>query len=451
MLSRHNLHEYQRKAIDFIKTEKRCALFLDLGLGKTVSTLTAITDLIDSFSVSKVLVVSPLRVAKSVWPKEPNQWTHLQDLRVSVVTGNERQRRAALQQDADIYSINRENLVWLVELLGKKWPFDCVIIDESSSFKNPSSKRFRALKRVLPSTEYMILLTGTPSPNSLLDLWAQCYLVDFGMALGRTFTGYKQRFFEQDYMGYNFTLRQGCDTTIHNLIRPFTLSMSAEDYLELPKRIDLIEYVDLPNKTMGNYLEFEKELLLELDDGEEIEAVNAAALAGKLLQWCNGAVYTDEARNWSEVHKLKLDVLEELFECNDEPMLVAYNFKSDLARILDRFPDAVVLDKDPETIERWNRGEIKLLLAHPASAGHGLNLQFGGRRMVWTCPTWNLEHWLQTLARLLRTGALRTIYVHRLLAKGTRDMQVRKRVNSKDKNQEYLLNQVKLLKKKYYG
>lgn len=442
MLSRHNLHEYQRKAIDFIKTEKRCALFLDLGLGKTVSTLTAIADLIDSFSVSKVLVVSPLRVAKSVWPKEPNQWSHLQDLRVSVVTGNERQRRAALQADADIYSINRENLVWLVELLGKKWPFDCVVIDESSSFKNPSSKRFRALKRVLPSTEYMVLLTGTPSPNSLLDLWAQCYLVDFGMTLGRTFTGYKQRFFEQDYMGYNFTLRQGCDTAIHNLIRPFTLSMSAEDYLELPKRIDLIEYVDLPNKTMGDYLEFEKELLLELDDGEEIEAVNAAALAGKLLQWCCGAVYTDEARNWSEVHKLKLDVLEELVEHNDEPMLVAYNFKSDLARIQDRFPDAVVLDKDPETIERWNRGEINMLLAHPAS-GHGLNLQNGGSLIVWFGLNWSLELHQQFNARLYRQGQDKPVRIVHIIARGCIDERVIKVLDGKDHTQRKLLDALK--------
>lgn len=443
MLSRHNLHEYQRKGVEFIKSEKRCFLCLDMGLGKTATTLTAITDLIDSFSVSKVLVVSPLRVAKSVWPKEPSQWSHLEDLRVSLVTGNERQRMAALQQDADIYSINRENLVWLVELLGKKWPFDCVVIDESSSFKNPSSKRFRALKRVLPNTEYMVLLTGTPSPNSLLDLWAQCYLVDFGMALGRTFTGYKQRFFEQDYMGYNWTLRQGGDKTIHNLIRPFTLSMSAEDYLELPKRIDLIEYVDLPNRTMANYLEFEKELLLELDDGEEIEAVNAAALAGKLLQWCNGAVYTDEARNWSEVHKLKLDVLEELFEYNDEPMLVAYNFKSDLARIKDRFPDAVVLDKDPETIERWNRGEILMLLAHPASAGHGLNLQKGGSLIVWFGLSWSLELYQQFNARLYRQGQTKPVRIVHIIARGCIDERVMQVLDGKDQTQRRLLDALK--------
>lgn len=443
MLSRHNLHEYQQRGVEFIKSEKRCFLCLDMGLGKTATTLTALFDLIDSFSVSKVLVVSPLRVAKSVWPKEPSQWSHLKDLRVSVVTGNERQRMAALQQDADIYSINRENVVWLVELLGKKWPFDCVVIDESSSFKNPSSKRFRALKRVLPNTEHMVLLTGTPSPNSLLDLWAQCYLVDFGMALGRTITGYKQRFFEQDYMGYNWTIKEGSDKTIHNLIRPFTLSMSGKDYLELPKRIDLVEKLSLPPKAMKDYLEFEKELLLELDDGEEIEAVNAAALAGKLLQWCNGAVYTDEARNWSQVHKVKLDALDELVECNDEPMLVAYNFKSDLARIKDRFPDAVVLDKDPETIERWNRGEIRMLLAHPASAGHGLNLQKGGSLIVWFGLSWSLELYQQFNARLYRQGQGKPVRIVHLIAEGCIDERVMQVLDGKDKTQRRLLNALK--------
>lgn len=443
MLTRSDLHGYQRKAIDFIKSERRCALFLDLGLGKTVSTLTAISDLLDSFSVAKVLVVAPLRVATSVWPKEPSNWQHLKYMRVSVVTGNERQRLAALQREADIYTINRENVVWLVEHYGKKWPFDCVIIDESSSFKNAGSKRFRALKRVLPYTDYMVLLTGTPSPNSLLELWPQCYLVDFGMALGRTLTGYKQRFFEQGYMGYTYTLRDGADTTIHSLIKPFTLSMSAEDYLELPQRIDLTHSVSLPPKVMGDYLEFEKELLLELPDGEEIEAVNAAALAGKLLQWCNGAVYVDEARNWSQVHTAKLDALDELVECNDEPMLVAYNFKSDLTRLQAKFPDAVVLDKDPETIERWNRGEIKMLLAHPASAGHGLNLQKGGSLIVWFGLNWSLELYQQFNARLYRQGQSKPVRIVHIVAEGCIDERVIKVLANKDLTQRKLLDALK--------
>lgn len=442
MLSRHNLHEYQHNAVTFIKEKKRCFLCIDMGLGKTVSTLTAIKDLSDSFAVSKVLVVSPLRVATSVWPKEPSNWQHLKDMRVSVVTGSERQRLAALQADADIYSINRENVVWLVEHYKKKWPFDCVVIDESSSFKNPSAKRFRALKRVLPFTEYMVLLTGTPSPNSLLDLWPQCYLVDYGMALGRTVTGYKQRFFEQDYMGYNYTIREGVADKIHNLIRPFTLSMSAKDYLELPERIDLVEKVQLPKRTLADYAEFEKELLLEIDD-DEIEAINAAALANKLLQWCNGAIYTDEQRNWKELHTAKLDALAEIIECNDESILVAYNYKTDLARLCERFPNAVALDKDPETIERWNRGEIKLLLAHPASAGHGLNLQKGGSLAVWFGLNWSLELYQQFNARLHRQGQEKPVRIIHLVAEGCIDERVMRVIESKDLTQRALLDALK--------
>ena len=442
MLSLHNLHEYQRKAIAFIKEKKRCFLCIDMGLGKTVSALTAIKDLSDSFAVSKVLVVSPLRVATSVWPKEPSNWQHLKDMRVSVVTGSERQRLAALQADADIYSINRENVVWLVEHFKKKWPFDCVVIDESSSFKNPSAKRFRALKRVLPFTEYMVLLTGTPSPNSLLDLWPQCYLVDYGMALGRTVTGYKQRFFEQDYMGYNYTIREGAADQVHNLIRPFTLSMSAKDYLELPECINLIEKVQLPKRTLADYAEFEKELLLEIDD-DEIEAINAAALANKLLQWCNGAIYTDEHKNWKELHTAKLDALAEIIECNDEPILVAYNYKTDLARLRERFPDAVALDKDPETIERWNRGEIKLLLAHPASAGHGLNLQKGGSLAVWFGLNWSLELYQQFNKRLDRQGQQKPVRIIHLVAEGCIDERVMSVIESKDLTQRALLDALK--------
>ena len=443
MLSRHNLHKYQEKAIAFIKEKKRCGLLLDMGLGKSVSTLTAISDLQDGFAVNKVLVIAPLRVANSVWPKEVTQWRHLNDMRVVTVTGSERKRMAALHSEADVYVINRENVVWLVEHYGKKWPFDCVVIDESSSFKNPSSKRFRALKRILPMTEYMILLTGTPSPNSLLDLWAQMYLIDFGMSLGRTVTGYKQRFFEQDYMGYNWTLRAGSDETIHNLIRPVTLSMSAEDYLELPKCVSITQEIELPKKALDAYLEFEKELLLELDDNAEIEAINAAALANKLLQFCNGAVYTDEHKNWSEIHTAKLDALEELVECNDEPMLVAYNYKSDLARLRKRFPVAVVLDKEDETIERWNRGEIKMLLAHPASAGHGLNLQKGGSLAVWFGMCWSLENYQQFNKRLDRQGQTKPVRIIHLVAKGCIDERVIEVLGNKDKTQKRLLDALK--------
>ena len=367
MLSRANLHDYQNRTVEFIKTKKRCGAFLEMGLGKSVSTLTAVTDLIDEFSVRKVLVIAPLRVANSVWAQEVAKWKHLEHLRVSVCTGAEKNRRAALHRDADIYVINRENVVWLVELFGKKWPFDMVVVDESSSFKNPSSKRFRALKKVLPFTNYMVVLTGTPSPNGLIDLWSQIYLIDFGESLGRTITGYRQRFFDQDYMGRNWILRNGSADKIQNLISDRVISMSAEDYLSLPERIDLSEKITLPLEAMRRYKEFEKTLLAQLETGEEVEAMTAATLANKLLQFASGSMYVDEHKNYAEIHSAKLDALAEIVEENEgENILVAYNYRFDLERLLKRFPQAVLLDKEQSTIDRWNRGEIKMLLAHPA-------------------------------------------------------------------------------------
>ena len=267
MLCRSDLHDYQTRAVDFIQDRKRCALWLDMGLGKSVTTLTAVSDLRDSFKVCKVLVIAPLRVANSVWRQEAAGWRHLKHLKINVCTGSEKARLAGLHSDADVYVINRENVPWLVEQYGKRWPFDCVVIDEASSFKSPSSRRFKALRKTLPDTEYMILLTGTPSPNGLLDLWAQIYLLDFGETLGRTMSAYKQRFFEPDFMGYKFTPREGAPERIQELLRPNVLSMSAEDYLDLPDRIDLIEQVDLPTKALAEYRQFEATLLAELPDG----------------------------------------------------------------------------------------------------------------------------------------------------------------------------------------
>lgn len=444
MLSRSDLHDYQRQAVEFIREKHRCALFLDLGLGKTVSTLTAITDLIDGCAVSKVLVIAPLRVANSVWHREATNWEHLQHLSFSICTGPERQRLVALHKNADVYVINRENIPWLVTHYGKKWPFDCVVIDESSSFKNASSKRWKALKRILPETEYMVLLTGTPSPNSLLDLWPQMYLIDFGQGLGRTATAYKQRFFESDYMGYKYTPRDGSAEKIQSLIKPHCLSMSAADYLELPERIDLIEPVQLPARTLSAYREFENTLLAELDTGEEIEAISAAALANKLLQWSNGTVYTDDKGNWAEIHSAKLDALAELIEQNQgENMLIAYNYKADLQRLQDRFPEAVVLDKDPVTIDRWNAGDIPLLLAHPASTGHGLNLQRGGSICVWFGLNWSLELYQQFNARLHRQGQTKQVRIIHLVAEGCIDERVVQVLEDKEAVQSSLLKALK--------
>ena len=446
MLSRSNLHQYQRRAIDFIIREKRSFLALDLGLGKTATSLTAIVDLLDSCAVNKVLIVAPLRVANSVWAQECENWQHLKGLRVSVCTGAEKKRIAALHKTADVYTINRENIPWLVEHYEKKWPFDCVVIDESSSFKSPSARRFKSLKRVMPLTEYVWLLSGTPTSNGLMDLWSQMYLVDFGERLGRTVTSYRQRFFEQDYMGYKYSLRDGSDAKIHSLVSDKMISMSAADYLEVPERVDITTVVSLPAKVKAAYAEFEKSLLAELPDGQEIEALSAATLANKLLQWSNGAVYTDENKSWSELHSVKLDALEELVEENpNENLLVAYNYTSDLARLRERFPDAVVLDNDQSTIDRWNAGKISMLLAHPASAGHGLNLQRGGSVIVWFGLNWSLELYQQFNGRLHRQGQTKPVRVIHLVAESCIDERVMRAIASKGLSQEALLSAIKII------
>lgn len=439
MLTRDNMHEYQNKAVQFIKDEKRCALFIDMGMGKSVSSLTAASDLLDGLAVSKVLVVAPLRVANSVWAQECKQWHHLQHLGVSVCTGSEKKRISALQSNADIYTINRENITWLVQHYGKKWPFDCVIIDESSSFKNATSKRFKSLKKVAPLTSHMVLLTGTPSPNGLLDLWPQMHLVDFGERLGRTMTSYKQRFFETDFMGYKFTPREGSDKKIQSLIADKCLSMSAADYLQMPDRIDIIEPVILAPSVLKQYQDFERSLFAEIE-GEEIEALSAASLANKLLQYCNGANYTDDKGNWVEIHNAKIDALKEIVNDNEsENILLAYNYKTDLERLQKAFPDAVVLDKEQSTIDRWNRGEIKMLMAHPASAGHGLNLQKGGSMIIWFGLNWSLELYQQFNGRLHRQGQDKPVRIVHLVVEGCMDERVMSVLSDKDAVQSDLL------------
>lgn len=443
MLCRDDLHDYQKRTVKFIVNKKRCQLWLGLGCGKTISTLTALVDLSDSLAVAKTLVVAPLRVANSVWKQESQNWQHTKHLKINVCTGSEKARISALSSNADVYVINRENVTWLVKHYAKKWPFDCVVIDEASSFKSNSSQRFKALKRVLPETTHMVLLTGTPSPNGLLDLWSQVYLVDAGATLGKTYTSYKQRFFESDYMGYKFTPKNGSDEKIHALIEPFTLSMTANDYLELPDKLLHVEPIELKANVLKSYAEFERECIAELD-GEEIEALNAAALAGKLLQWANGAVYTDERKNYSELHTSKLDALAELIEDNpSENILVAYNYKSDLERLTKRFKNAVVLDKNPDTITRWNNGEIPLLLAHPASAGHGLNLQKGGNVIVWFGLNWSLELYQQFNGRLYRQGQQKPVRIIHLVASGTIDEKVMTVLQMKDVTQQKLIDALK--------
>ena len=443
-LCRDDLHPYQTRAVDYIIEKRRCMLALGLGLGKTTSTLTAIGDLIGAGIVNKVLVIAPLRVCNSVWAQEALKWQHTEHLRVSVVTGSAKARTAALFKSADVYVVNAENTQWLVEHYGKAWPFDMVVIDESTKFKNSQSKRFKALRKVLPYVEHVVLLTGTPSPNGLGDLWPQMFLVDYGERLGRTLTGFRQRFFEKDFMGYKFEIRKGSAEKIERLVSDKILSMSADDYLDMPDLIRLDVAVGLGPKALAAYADFEREMFIELDDGAEIEALGAAVLANKLLQFSNGALYTDPNGAWAEVHNAKLDALAEIVEDNaGETMLVAYNFKSDLARLRKRFPQAVVLDKSQETIDRWNRGEIPMLLAHPASAGHGLNLQDGGALCVWFGLNWSLELTQQFDARLHRQGQTRPVRIVRLLGADTIDSRVASVLSSKDATQSSLLAALK--------
>ena len=444
MLSRENLHNYQLCAIDFIHQKRKCALFLDMGLGKTTTALTSASDLLDDFFVTKVLVIAPLRVANTVWMQEARKWSHLKHLKIDITTGSEKERLSSANSNADIHVINRENISWLVDNVSWRW--DMVIIDESSSFKSMQSKRFKALKKVTKYVKSMVLLTGTPSPNGLMDLWSQIYLIDNGERLGRTISQYRYRFFHQaGYMGYDWQANIDADDKIKELIKDICITMNAKDYLELPSRIDINEYAILPPKVMQQYKELEKEFLLSVSDGVDIEAPSSATLVNKLLQMCNGAVY-DSGGNTHEIHDTKIKSLKEIIEDNpSENFLVAYNYKSDLQRLIKAFPQAVVLSKSGKELTEWNKGNIKMLLAHPASAGHGLNAQFGGSTIVWYGLNWSLELYQQFNARLHRQGQTKPVRIIHIVAKGGIDEKVLKALNSKAKNQDDLLNYLKLI------
>ncbi len=442
-LTRDLLHNYQKRGVDFIVNTKKCALWLDLGLGKTLTSLTAIVDLLDSFDVTKVLVIAPLRVANTTWHNELGNWEHTKHLTYSIVTGSDKKRRAALYKTADIYIINRENIKWLVELYGNKWPFDMVVIDESSSFKSNQSQRWKALRKIIPYVDRLVELTGTPTSNGLLDLFAQVYLLDVGQRLGRTMTAYKSRFFESDYMGFKYTPMKGSKDIIYKLIEDVVMTMRAEDYLELPARIDITMSVQLSAKLKTQYDELENEFMAQIGE-VDVAVFNAAALANKLLQFCNGAVYVDEHKNWVELHKEKLDALSDIVEDNQgENILVAYNYKTDLERLVKRFPDAVVMDKEGIAVQQWNDGEIKMLLAHPASAGHGLNLQAGGNIIVWFGLNWSLELYQQFNGRLHRQGQTKPVKIIHIVVDGCMDEKVIEAIGDKAETQNDLLDALK--------
>ena len=437
-------HNYQQFATDFILNQSICCLMLDMGLGKTVITLTALWQLaLDSFDVSRVLVIAPKRVAEDTWPKELAKWEHLTGLTSSLVLGSAAERKAALQRKAFLYIINRENVAWLVK--NHYWDFDMVVIDELSSFKSNKAERFKAMKKVRPMVTRIVGLTGTPAPNTLLDLWPQMYLMDMGQRLGRFIGGFRDRFFLPDKRNreiiYSYKPREGAEDAIYALISDICISMKAADYLDMPERINNRIEVSMSPKERKLYDDFQKDMVLSIDD-EELDAANAASLSNKLLQMANGAVYGED-KKVIPIHDRKLDALEDLVEAaNGKPLLVAYWYKHDLQRIKARFKNARRIDTAKD-IDDWNAGKIPLALIHPASAGHGLNLQDGGCTIVWFGLTWSLELYQQLNARLWRQGQKHTVVIHHIVTKGTHDEDVMRALENKDTRQSALIEAVR--------
>ena len=448
-------YDYQEYARRWIIEKEKSALMLEMGLGKSVITLTAINDLLyDYFEISKVLVIAPLRVAESTWEEELEKWDHLEYIRLSKVLGTEKERIGALNKPAEVYVINRENTQWLVDYYEKKnWPFEMLVLDELSSFKSPRAKRFKALKKTRPLLKRIVGLTGTPAPNGLMDLWSQIYLLDGGDRLGKTITGYRERYFLPDkrnqHVIFSYKLKEGAEEAIYERLSDICISMKSEDYLKMPDLMMNVISVHLKNEELQKYKRLEKELLLPLKD-TDIVANNAAVLTGKLLQMANGAVY-DEAGSTQEIHKEKLKALEDIIEAaNGKPVLVFYSYKHDLERIQKSIKNTRVL-KEHKDIKDWNKGEIPVMLAHPASAGHGLNLQAGGSTIIWFGLPWSLELYNQANARLYRQGQKENVIIHHLVAKGTVDEDVMKALKNKEKGQEALLEAVKARVRKIKG
>jgi len=444
-LTRDLLHSYQEHCVKHTLDTPKNALWCDLGTGKTLITLTSIVDLRDSFQINKTLIIAPLRVANTTWHAELQAWEHTKHLTYRICTGSTKNRLTQLLLPADIYIINRENIKWLVDHYGKNWPFDHVVIDESSSFKSSSSQRFKALKKMFPYISRMSQLSATPSPNGLMDIWSQIALLDNGDRLGKNMTQYKQRYFSSDYMGYKYTIKPNSQAIIEDKISDLIISLKADDYLELPDRIDLTRLVEMKPSHLKRYKDFERELVLEVDTQDDnVLAANAAVLAGKLLQFANGSIYLDDTGKSELIHNEKLDALAEIVEENpNENILVAYNFKFDLDQLKAKFPQAVILSKSGVEVDQWNRGEIKMLLAHPASASFGLNLQKGGSLMVWYALPWSLEYYQQFNGRLHRQGQTMPVRIIHIVTKDTIDERVLKVLGEKAVVQDDLLNALK--------
>lgn len=448
---KYNPHDYQKYATEYIETNPVAAVLLDMGLGKTSITLTAVNDLMfDYFDVHKALVIAPLRVARNTWSAEIEKWEHLSDLKYSIAVGTEAERLAALKAEADIYIINRENVQWLVEQSGVPFNYDMVVIDELSSFKNHQAKRFKALMKVRPKAKRVVGLTGTPSSNGLMDLWAEFRLLDMGERLGRFIGQYRTAYFRPDKMNghivYSYKPLPNAEKQIYEKISDITISMKATDHLPMPELISSNYPVYLSEEERKRYESLKRDLILELPEGE-ITAANAAALSGKLCQMANGAIYSDD-ESVLRIHDRKLDALEDIIEsANGKPLLVAYWYKHDLERIMERLDKLKVnyakLDTDA-SIKKWNAKELDVALIHPASAGHGLNLQSGGETLVWFGLTWSLELYQQTVARLWRQGQTAdTVVIQHIVTEGTDDLKILKALEQKDFTQASLIDAVK--------
>lgn len=451
-------YEYQRTAMQWILDHKRCGLFLDMGLGKTVSTLTAVQELIDDCEVSRVLVVAPKKVAETTWTTEAQKWNHLKTLRVAKVMGTEKQRRLALEQKADIYVIGRDSFVWLVGIYGGMLPFDVLVIDELTSFKSSKSERFKAMRMATPTVKRVIGLTGTPAPNGLIDLWAQMYCLDMGQRLGKSISKYRETYFET-HKWNNIIVRcdvkKGCDDIIKTKIEDICLSMQAKDYLQLPALLTHTVKVELSPSTMAAYTKFEKDKVIEFNDAHQGEPANvlansAAGLMNKLSQFANGAIY-DEEKNVHDLHSEKIDKLAEIVEAaNGNSVLVFYQYKHDVTRITKKLKGyKVEAYKDERQLLDWNAGKIDVLLAHPAATAFGLNMQQGGHYIVWFGTGWNLELYQQANARLHRQGQQYPVTVYKLLCANTVDERANAALDNKTGVQQSLLDSLNYLTHKY--
>lgn len=450
MLNESNLHNYQIRSVQFIIEHPYCGLFLDLGMGKTVSTLTAVEKLMyDYLEVNSVLVIAPKRVAETVWAEEAQNWEHLQHLTFSKIIGTEKQRLEAFHKKADIHIISRDNIAWLCGICASNLPYDMLVIDELSSFKNHQSQRFKALRLARPWIKRVVGLTGTPAPNGLIDLWPQIYLMDRGERLGKTITKYRSTYFtpgrSNGYVVYNYNLQGGAEQAIRNKIGDICISMQAQDYLNMPMLTSNVIRLSMPDDIQDAYDKFEKDSIMKLVNNEvEITALNAAGLSNKLLQFANGAIY-DEDKNVYPIHDIKLKALEEIVEeaCG-KPVLVAWTYQFDRDRIMKYLSKYKPRElKTAKDIQDWNDGKVQLMLAHPASAGHGLNLQAGGNIIVWFGLTWSLELYQQFNARLYRQGQKQGVIIHHLCMNQTHDEDVMLALRNKDKVQMSLMNSIK--------